>query len=255
MSTGIIVRERDHLRALVLEAIEAAFLTLLRHILSQYRMHASGASASFMGKVAGGSEEIRVNRFHHWYCRTARWRKTVEQRIPWVLDGIELGPSLLELGPGPGLTTDFLRSQVQRLTAIEIDPALAEPLRLRLRGTNVEVVTGDATALPFSDKLFSSGVSFTMLHHVPSRDLQDRVLREMWRVLKPGGTFAGADSRQSYRMRLIHLGDTLVPIDPDTFGRRLEVAGFDVLVIEKNEQAFRFQARRPSAAIPNRNEN
>lgn len=197
---------------------------------------------------------MSVNRLHHWFCHSGRWRKTVEQRIPWALDGIELGPEVLELGPGPGLTTDFLRNRVERLTAVEIDPALAEPLRLRLRETNVRVVTGDATALPFSRGQFSSGVCFTMLHHVPTIDLQDRVLREVWRVLKPGGIFAGADSLQSFRMRLIHLGDTLVPINPDTFGSRLESAGFQVLAIEANERAFRFQARRPGAAIPIRNE-
>lgn len=196
-----------------------------------------------------------MNRLHHWYCRTERWRKKVTQRIPWALGGIDLGMDLLELGPGPGLTTDFLRGQVKRLTAVEIDPSLAEPLRRRLHGTNVEVVAGDATSLPFSDAQFSSAVSFTMLHHVPSIELQDRVLQEVWRVLKPGGIFAGADSRQSFRMRLIHLGDTLVPIDPDTFGRRLESAGFQVMAIEANEGAFRFQARRPSAAVPDSNRN
>jgi hypothetical protein len=45
-------------------------------------------------------------------------------------------------------------------------------------------------------------------------------------------------------MRLIHLGDTLVPINPDTFAARLQAAGFDVLAIEKNPDAFRFAARR-----------
>lgn len=189
-----------------------------------------------------------MNRFHHWYCGTERWRKTVEQRIPWALGGVELGKNVLELGPGPGLTTDFLRTRVERLTALEIDPRLAEPLRLRLRGSNVEVVEGDATSLPFSDQEFTSGVSFTMLHHIPSIELQDRVLREVWRVLKPGGFFAGADSRQSLLMRLIHLGDTLAPIDPDTFGMRLEAAGFRVRRIEKQDRAFRFQAQRPDGA-------
>jgi hypothetical protein len=47
-------------------------------------------------------------------------------------------------------------------------------------------------------------------------------------------------------MRLIHIGDTLVPIDPDTVSARLEMAGFEVLEIEKNSRAFRFHARRPA---------
>lgn len=196
-----------------------------------------------------------MNRFHNWYCRSAWWRNTVEQRIPWALNGVELGANVLELGPGPGLTTDFLRGRVETLTAVEIDPRLAKALRSRLAGTNVEVVMGDASALPFSNQQFSGGVSFTMLHHVPSRNLQDQLLREVWRVLKPGGIFAGADSRLSVRMRLIHLGDTLVPIDPRTLGSRLEAAGFDVWRIDEDERTFRFQARRPPSPALHRRAN
>src|SRR5260370_847426 len=166
-------------------------------------------------------EGERVNRMHHWLCRSTRWRKTIQQRVPWVLSGADLGQNVLELGPGPGLTTDLLRLTVQRLTVIEVDPQLAESLSARLRGRNVEVVMGDATAMPFSDAQFSGGVSFTMLHHVPSPELQDKLLREMWRVIEPGGTFVGSDSLQGLLMRLIHIGDTLVPVDPDTFGVRL----------------------------------
>jgi ubiquinone/menaquinone biosynthesis C-methylase UbiE len=186
-----------------------------------------------------------VNWLHHRLCRSGRWRKTIRQRVPWALSGSELGQNILELGPGPGLTTDLVRQITQRLTAIEVDPKLAAGLRSRLRGTNVEVVTGDATAMPFADGQFSGSVSFSMLHHVPSPELQDKLLHEVWRVVEPGGFFVGADSWGSFlMMRLIHLGDTLVPVDPDTFGARLEAAGFKVLEIEKNSGAFRFCARR-----------
>jgi len=188
-----------------------------------------------------------MNRLHHWLCRSTRWRNIVGQRVPWALSGVDLGQNVLELGPGPGLTTDLLRLAAQRVTALELDPQLAESLSSRLRDSNVEVVRGDATAMPFSDARFSAGVSFTMLHHVPSPELQDKVLREVWRVLEPGGVFVGSDSLQSLFMRLIHIGDTLVPVNPDTFGRRLEAAGFEVLELERNSDAFRFYARRPAA--------
>jgi ubiquinone/menaquinone biosynthesis C-methylase UbiE len=85
-----------------------------------------------------------------------------------------------------------------RLTAIEADYELAESLRARLRGTNVEVVNGDATTMPFPDAEFSGCAAFTMLHHVPSPALQDRLLREVWRVLKPGGAFVGCTACKVY---------------------------------------------------------
>ena len=188
-----------------------------------------------------------MNRLHHWLCRSGRWQRTIEQRVPWVVSGADLGQNVLELGPGPGLSTDMLRLTVEHLTVIEVDPGLAASLRSRLCGSKVEVMVGDATAMPFADGQFSGGVSFTMLHHVPSPELQDQLLREVWRVIEPGGVFVGSDSIQSLFMRLIHIGDTLVPVDPDTFGVRLEAAGFQVLEVEKNSGAFRFCARRPPA--------
>lgn len=186
-----------------------------------------------------------MNRLHRWLCRSNRWRATIRERVPWVIGDTCLGANVLEIGPGPGLTTDLLRTSVPRLTALEIDSQLAGSLRTRLEGSNVRVVEGDATFMPFRDSEFSSTVSFTMLHHVPSPELQDKVLREVLRVLQPGGLFVGSDSLQNWWMRIIHIGDTLVPVDPHTFNSRLQRAGFEVLDIEQNSHAFRFRARRP----------
>jgi SAM-dependent methyltransferase len=163
--------------------------------------------------------------------------------VPWVLSDVSLGDEVLEVGPGPGLTTDLLKSRTARLTALEIDPALAHALSTRLAGSNVAVLQGDATAMPLRDAQFSGAVSFTMLHHVPSPALQDKLLREVRRTLKPGGVFAGVDSLQSFGMRVLHLWDTLVPVDPDGFRARLESAGFSDSFVEANEHAFRFHAR------------
>jgi ubiquinone/menaquinone biosynthesis C-methylase UbiE len=127
-----------------------------------------------------------MNCLHRYLCRSGRWKETVQERVPWVLKGADLGDDVLEVGPGPGLTTDLLRSRVPKLTVIEVDHQLAESLSARLRSTNVEVFTGDATAMPFSDGQFTAGFSFTMLHHIPSPRLQDYLLREMHRVIKPG---------------------------------------------------------------------
>ena len=194
-----------------------------------------------------------MNWIHRQLCRSSWWRKALEERVvPWVLDGVDLGPDLLEVGPGPGLTTDLLRTRAARLRAIEIDGALAETLGARLRGSNVSVVRGDATAMPFQEKQFSGAVSFTMLHHVPSSDLQDKLLREVRRVLKPGAMLAGTDSRSGFIMRLLHIHDTLVPIDPAGFGARLEAAGFEDVLIQADAHAFRFRARRPAEDEPHR---
>ncbi|HMD87224.1 MAG TPA: class I SAM-dependent methyltransferase [Terriglobia bacterium] len=188
-----------------------------------------------------------MNRIHRWLCRSERWRKELEVNvIPWVLDRVDLGSKVLEVGPGPGLTTDILRSHVARLTALEIDPTLANSLAARMRSSNVTVIQGDATVMPFRDAQFSGAVCFTMLHHVPSPALQDKLLCEVLRVLEPGGMLAGVDSLTSSFMRLVHIFDTLVPINPATFHSRLQNAGFEKILVDTNPERIRFRARKPN---------
>ena len=186
-----------------------------------------------------------MNLLHRLLCRSALWRWTVERCvIPWVLEGLDPGADVLELGSGPGLTTDVLRERTARLTAVELDPRLAASLQERMKNTNVEVVETDATAMPFPDGSFSAVLSFTMLHHVPSVTLQDQLLAEAWRVLRPGGVFAGSDTALGVLLQLAQIGDTMVPVDPAALSHRLKTAGFDEL--KARRRATTGQLRSPS---------
>lgn len=188
-----------------------------------------------------------MNEQHLELCSSAEWAETVEKWIiPWVLDGLELGDDVLEIGPGPGRTTEVLRTRVPRLTAVEIHEDLATALAQRLQGSNVEVIHGDGTATGLPDDRFSGAVCLTMLHHVPSPERQDQLLAEVCRVLRPGGVFAGEDSVASDELRALHVDDTYVPIDPAGLPRRLTAAGFEDVEVEVNEFAVRFRARKPN---------
>lgn len=187
-----------------------------------------------------------MNRFHRWYCGSTHWARVLNgSLLPWVLQGVELGDQVLEVGPGPGLATGVLRQRTPRLTSIEIDPQLAVAVHRRQAGSNVTVIGGDATSMPFADATFSAAVSCTMLHHVSSPALQDRLLAEVFRVLRPGGVFAGSDSTPSLLFRFAHLFDTMVLVNPDSFGRRLGAAGFTEVSVSEGRGAFRFRARHP----------
>ncbi|MGI8750745.1 MAG: class I SAM-dependent methyltransferase [Acidimicrobiales bacterium] len=186
-----------------------------------------------------------MNEGHLVGCASLEWAELVENELlPWAIGEQDLGDDVLEVGAGPGLTTDVLAKQVVRLTAVESDDALAANLAERLAGTNVEVVHADATALPFGDGRFSGAGCFTMLHHVPSAELQDRLFAEVCRVLRPGGVVVGLDSTESPALRADHDGDVFVPVDPTTLAARLETAGLTDVTVEATADRFRFLGRR-----------
>jgi SAM-dependent methyltransferase len=146
--------------------------------------------------------------------------------LPAALRDLDLGDDVIEVGPGPGFTTDVLCTRAGRVTAVELDPALAHALAERLTGTNVTVVRGDATALDLPSDRFTGAASFNMLHHVPSDDAQDHIFAELGRVLGPGGLLVAADSAPRDELDAFHEGDTYHPIDPDGLPARLRAAGF-----------------------------
>jgi ubiquinone/menaquinone biosynthesis C-methylase UbiE len=191
-----------------------------------------------------------VNQQHLEMCASPEWAEAVERWIiPWVLDSVDLGDDVLEIGPGPGLTTEVLRQHVAHLTALEIHDELAAALSARLDGTNVDVVRGDATAMEFPVDRFSGAVCLTMLHHVPSVAQQDKVFTELQRVLRPGGVLAGQDSLASDELEALHVDDTYVPIDPAALPERLTAAGFVDVDVDTNEYAVRFRAKKPGGGL------
>jgi SAM-dependent methyltransferase len=189
-----------------------------------------------------------MNRAHAVICSSGWWASTVKRNLlPWGLAGVELGENVLEIGPGFGATTRVLARRSGSLTVIELSDDYCKRLRQALDG-DVEIVQADATDMPFADDRFSGIACFTMLHHVPSRELQDRLLKEVSRVLRPGGIFAGTDSIGTGRaFKLLHVRDTLVPVIPDELPARLEAGGFVEPIVETDGRSFRFHARKPLA--------
>lgn len=164
--------------------------------------------------------------------------------LPWACESIRLGGNVLELGPGYGITTEWLAGRGGRISAVEVDPTLADRLRAKF-ADRVDVRTGSATDLPFLDATFDAVVCFTMLHHLPSMRHQDQLFAEAARVLRPGGAFAGSDSTASVPFRLLHVGDTMNVIDPRTLPDRLQDVGLVDAKVDLSGNSQRFRADRP----------
>ncbi len=118
---------------------------------------------------------------------------------------------VLEVGGGTGANLPFYPEAVRTLTVIEPEPAMARRLEPRLRGqafTGALVGTA-AEELPFPDATFDIAVSTLVLCTVTD---QPQALRELHRVLKPGGRLLFIEHVRSDDPRLARWQDRWNPV-------------------------------------------
>jgi ubiquinone/menaquinone biosynthesis C-methylase UbiE len=112
-----------------------------------------------------------------------------------ILDrvGIVPGETVLELGTGPGVFSLEAARMVGprgRLLCVDIQPRMIEKVEARLReagATNVETRVASAYTLPAEAGSIDRAFLVTVLAEIPD---QARALRELHRVLKPGGVLS-----------------------------------------------------------------
>jgi len=187
-----------------------------------------------------------MNENHAQVCGSPEWAEYLQTEVlPVVTRDVDLGAAMLEIGPGPGAATDWLRHKVEKLTVVEVDEAAAALLAKRYSGTNVAVVTGSGTELDYPDASVDSVGTFTMLHHVPTVALQNKILAEAFRVLRPGGVLVGSDSLPGNDLHHFHADDTYNPVDPASLLARLQTTGFGKITVMVDERLM-FIARKPA---------
>lgn len=134
--------------------------------------------------------------------RFKAWREYHEpDMLSLILAAVAEEPveQVLEVGCGDGRFSEQLRDELGvRVVALDFSPAMAA--RAALRGLDVQI--GDIQHMPWPDGQFDAVVANWMLYHVP--DL-DRGLREIHRVLRPGGrliasTMANGHMRELWDM-------------------------------------------------------
>jgi len=185
---------------------------------------------------------VRVNSNHDELCGSPEWAAYIQDEVlPAVTAGVDLGREMLEIGPGPGAATGWLCQRVPRLAALERDEPAAVALAARFPG--VQVTVGDAARMSYPDCSFDSVGSFTMLHHVPTTALQNQILAEALRVLRPGGVLVGSDSLPSDGLHQFHERDTCHPVEPAALLVRLQTLGFAATMVAVDD-VLKFTARK-----------
>jgi SAM-dependent methyltransferase len=119
----------------------------------------------------------------------------------WIFDRLALAPGqrVLEIACGTGSLWSENRDRIPRglgLVLSDISPGMVATTRLATSGA-AALLTCALPDLPFGDGLFDLVVANHMLYHVVERQ---RGLREIRRVLRPGGTlFAATNGREHLR--------------------------------------------------------
>jgi len=126
---------------------------------------------------------------HEYFAEIEAKRYSHESHIPGIARFADFkGKRVLEIGTGIG--TDGLQFQANGAEYMGVDLTLAGPRLAReqfsLAGYPGDLMVGNAETLPIADDYFDHIYSFGVIHHSPSTE---KIVREMFRVLKPGGTF------------------------------------------------------------------
>ena len=183
-----------------------------------------------------------MNPLHNLFCGSSKYEQILRTRLmPGVTSGLDLdGADVLEIGPGFGAGTEWLTERAGSVTAVEYDAKLAE--RVQRRVPKARIINASGAAMPLDDAAYDVIVCTTMLHHVPTDDEQDALLREVQRVLRPGGVFCGSDARSGFLHNIAHIGDINNVVDPHTFDQRLAQAGLRDPQVTVQNRGFGWRA-------------
>jgi arsenite methyltransferase len=161
---------------------------------------------------------------------------------PTALAELKPGETVLDLGSGGGIDVLLSARRVGRTgKAYGLDMtdemlALARENQRKAGADNVEFLKGEIEAIPLPDNAVDVIISNCVINLSGDKD---RVLREAFRVLKPGGRFAvsdvvtrGAVPERLRRDMLLWVGCIAGALEENEYRTKLTAAGFEAVGIE-----------------------
>lgn len=136
-------------------------------------------------RIAGRAEAI-------WNWDSPAGRKRAERRAEMLVAGAALCPGrrALEVGCGTGVFLEKVAPCGAAIWGIDLSQDLLARARARTGGfANVRLTCGNAEQMPYPTDTFDAAYGSSILHHLNL----ERSLREILRVLKPGGRIAFAE--------------------------------------------------------------
>ncbi|HMR56419.1 MAG TPA: arsenite methyltransferase [Cyclobacteriaceae bacterium] len=166
--------------------------------------------------------------------------------LPTQFAKIKKGNTVIDLGSGAGNDCFIARNETGedgRVIGIDFTSAMINKARAnasRLGFSNVEFRQGDIENIPLSGNMADVVVSNCVLNLVPDKD---RVFKEIFRVLKPGGHFSISDvvlvgdlPENLRKDAEMYAGCVSGAIQKDTYLELIKENGFSNRIIQKEKQ-------------------
>lgn len=153
-----------------------------------------------------------------------------------LLEAVPQGVTVVEVGLGTGGLLPALAARAGRVIGVDHSPAMLEEARSRLAAAGlagIDLRLGEMAHLPLPDKAAGCAVLNMVLHHAAD---PGAVLREIQRVLAPGGVLVLADlARHEREWVRERLADQWLGFGEDEVAAWLMAAGFSEISCERIE--------------------
>jgi len=112
-------------------------------------------------------------------------RREIWEELLFLFEDLKEGEKVLDLGCGNGRWYKVFKEKKADYLGVDNSEKLIEIAKENF--PEAKFFVGDALNLPFQDNFFDRVYSIALLHHIPSEGFRIKVLKEIKRVLKPGG--------------------------------------------------------------------
>jgi ubiquinone/menaquinone biosynthesis C-methylase UbiE len=176
-----------------------------------------------------------------WYAKnTAKDLTPFRELAARIAEHLPAGSAVLEVVPGPGyLAIELARLERYRITGLDISRTFVQTAtdNARKAGVEAEFRVGDAAAMPFSDETFDFVVCRAAFKNFSA---PVGALREILRVLKPGGEALVIDMRRDATNEEIDSAVRAMPLS--AFDRLITKATFKYMLRPRAYSRDAFQA-------------